>query len=449
MKEKTQNYRLSLLMLLTFLAGSMSFARAQSGPMSLQQCVQYGLTNNAGVMKSKLEIDRMSEKRNETRAEYLPQVNGAISVQDNLKLQTSILPGELIGQPGTQVPVQFGTKYNTSAGVDAKQIIYDQSVINAMKLSKQNTKVSEINTRKTEEQLIYDIASAYYSAQVSYTQKQLVESNLIQVDSLLKITQIQFDNDAAKQLDIDKLMVNLTNLQTELATSTTNYEKQLILLKYYMGMPLDASIEVPAIDITQESASMINTATLNTTEVELIQAQRDVYAMTLQQIKAGYIPSISLNFHSSIQNQQNTLHMFQKDARWFPNTYVGLNLNIPIFDGLAKNSRVKQTKIQMEQSILEEQYLTENLKMQRTNANNALKTNQAALASQKRNIELAQKVYTVTQAQFVGGIATMTDIVNAEMSLRDAQTNYLKALVQVKLGELDLIKSTGNIRTLN
>ncbi|WP_343748389.1 TolC family protein [Fluviicola sp.] len=449
MKEKTQNYRLSLLMLLTFLAGSMSFARAQSGPMSLQQCVQYGLTNNASVMKSKLEIDRMSEKRNETRAEYLPQVNGAISVQDNLKLQTSILPGELIGQPGTQVPVQFGTKYNTSAGVDAKQIIYDQSVINAMKLSKQNTKVSEINTRKTEEQLIYDIASAYYSAQVSYTQKQLVESNLIQVDSLLKITQIQFDNDAAKQLDIDKLMVNLTNLQTELATSTTNYEKQLILLKYYMGMPLDASIEVPAIDITQESASMINTATLNTTEVELIQAQRDVYAMTLQQIKAGYIPSISLNFHSSIQNQQNTLRMFQKDARWFPNTYVGLNLNIPIFDGLAKNSRVKQTKIQMEQSILEEQYLTENLKMQRTNANNALKTNQAALASQKRNIELAQKVYTVTQAQFVGGIATMTDIVNAEMSLRDAQTNYLKALVQVKLGELDLIKSTGNIRTLN
>lgn len=449
MKEKTQNYRLSLLMLLTFLVGSMSFARAQSGPMSLQQCVQYGLTNNASVMKSKLEIDRMSEKRNETRAEYLPQVNGAISVQDNLKLQTSILPGELIGQPGTQVPVQFGTKYNTSAGVDAKQIIYDQSVINAMKLSKQNTKVSEINTRKTEEQLIYDIASAYYSAQVSYTQKQLVESNLIQVDSLLKITQIQFDNDAAKQLDIDKLMVNLTNLQTELATSTTNYEKQLILLKYYMGMPLDASIEVPAIDITQESASMINTATLNTTEVELIQAQRDVYAMTLQQIKAGYIPSISLNFHSSIQNQQNTLRMFQKDARWFPNTYVGLNLNIPIFDGLAKNSRVKQTKIQMEQSILEEQYLTENLKMQRTNANNALKTNQAALASQKRNIELAQKVYTVTQAQFVGGIATMTDIVNAEMSLRDAQTNYLKALVQVKLGELDLIKSTGNIRTLN
>lgn len=449
MKERTHNRRLSLLMLLAFLAGSMSFATAQQNPMTLQQCVQYGLTKNAGVLKSKMEIDLADEKRNETRAGYLPQVNGSISVQDNLKLQTSILPGELIGQPGTQVPVQFGTKYNTSAGIDAKQVIYDQSLIYGMKLTEKSSKVSEINARKTEEQLIYDIASAYYAAQVSFTQKELVKSNLIQVDSLLKITQIQFDNDAAKQLDLDKLTVNQTNLQTELATSTSNYEKQLILLKYYMGMPLDAAIEVPAINMKEQSATIINTETLNNTDLELLQAQRGVYSVTLQQIRAGYLPSLSLSFHSSVQNQQNTLRMFEKGARWFPNTYLGVNLNIPIFDGLSKNSRVKQTKIQIEQSELEEHYLAENLKMQRTNANNTLKTNQAALVSQQRNIELAQKVYEITQAQFVGGIATMTDIVNAETSLRDAQTNYLRALIQVKLGELDLIKTTGNIRSLN
>lgn len=449
MKERTQNYRLSLLMLLALLAGSMSFVRAQSGQMSLQQCIQYGLTKNAGVLKSKLEVDRATEKKNETLSGYLPQISGSVSIQDNLKLQTSILPGELIGQPGTQVPVKFGTKYNTSAGIDAKQVIYDQSVIYSMKLTKQSTKVSEINSRKTEEQLIYDIASAYYAAQVSLTQKKLVESNLAQVDSLLKITQIQFDNDAAKQLDLDKLTVNLTNLQTELATSNTNYEQQLMLLKYYMGMSLDENIELPVIPINEQAASLINTESLNNTDVELVQAQREVYAVTLQQIKAGYLPSLSLSFHSAIQNQQNNLRIFNKDANWFPNSYVGLNLNIPIFDGLAKNSRVKQTKIQMEQSLLEEQYLTENLKMQRANANNALTANKAALASQQRNIELAQKVYATTQAQFIGGIASMADIVNAETSLRDAQTNYLRALVQVKLGELDLIKSTGNIRSLN
>jgi outer membrane protein len=448
MKERRQNYRPHLLMLLALMAGSMSFVRAQSGPMSLQQCVQYGLTKNAGVLKSKLEIDRANEKRTETRSEYLPQVNGTISFQDNLKLQTSILPGELIGQPGTQVPVQFGTKYSTSAGIDARQVIYNQSLIYTMKLTKQSTKISEINARKTEEQLIYDIASAYYSAQISFTQMKLVESNLGQIDSLFKITQIQFENDAAKQLDLDKLTVNKTNLQTELITSTNNYEQQLMLLKYYMGMPLDTSIEVTMIDLNEPSATIIDTKSLDNTDLELVQVQREIYSVTLQQIRAGYLPSLSLSFQASVQNMQNNLRIFEKDAQWFPTSYVGLNLAIPIFDGFAKNSRVKQTKIQMEQSVLEEQYLTENLKMQRENANNTLKANQAALTSQQSNIELAQKVYTVTMAQFVGGIATITDIVNAETSLRDAQTNYLQALVQVKLGELDLIKSTGNIGSI-
>ncbi|AEA45712.1 TolC family protein [Fluviicola taffensis] len=449
MKETTQNYRLSLLMLLSLLAGSMSFVRAQSGQMSLQQCIQYGLSKNSGILKSQLEIDRTNEKKNETRADYLPQVSGNIQLMDNLKLQTSILPGEMIGQPGTQVAVQFGTKYNTSLGLDAKQVIYDQSLIYSMKLTKQSSKVSEINARKTEEQLIYDIASAYYAAQVSFTQKKLIESNLAQVDTLLKITKIQFDNDAAKQLDLDKLTVNFTNLQTDLATSNTNLQQQMMLLKYYMGMSLDQNIELPVIPLKEQAAVITNTESLNNTDLELIQAQREVYSVTLQQIKAGYLPSLSLNFHAGVQNMQNDLRIFEKGAQWFPTSYIGLNLNVPIFDGLAKNSRVKQTKIQMEQSELEEQYLTENLKMQRANANNALTANRAALESQQRNIELAKRVYETTQAQFVGGIATMTDIVNAETSLRDAQTNYLRALVQVKLGELDLIKSTGNIRSLN
>lgn len=450
MKERIQNRRLHLLMLFALLTGSISFVRAQSGPMTLQQCIDYGLTNNAGVAKSKLEIERTDEAKNETRSNYLPQISGSIALQDNLKLQTSILPGEIFGQPGTKVAVQFGTTYNLNAGVDAKQVLYDQSLIYSMKLTQQSSKISEINEKKTEEQLIYDIASAYYAAQVSYTQKKLVESNLAQVDTLLMLTKIQLENDFAKQLDVDRLTVNQTNLQTDLANSTTNYEKQLMLLKYYMGMPLDAKIELPVITGNEETAApLIDLTTLNNTDVELVQAQRQINTITMQQIKAGYIPSLSMNFHSGYMLQQNDLRIFSKDAAWFPNSYIGLNLSVPIFDGLAKNSRVKQTDIKIRQSILDEQYLTENLKMQRANANNAMISNQAALESQKRNIELAKKVFETTQAQYVGGIATMTDLVNAETSLRDAQTNYLRALVNLKLSELDLIKSTGNIGSLN
>ncbi|MGV3629739.1 MAG: TolC family protein [Bacteroidota bacterium] len=449
MKERIHTYRLHLLMLLAILTGSMSFARAQSGPLTLQQCIQLGLSNNSGLLKSKLEIDRAAAMKSETRSNYLPQVNGSVQLIDNLKLQTSILPGEIIGQPGTQVAVQFGTTYNVVAGIDAKQVLFDQSLIYAMKITEQSTKISEISAKKTEEQLIYDIASAYYAAQVSFTQKKLIESNLSQVDTLLRLTQIQFDNDFAKQLDLDRLTVNKTNLQTELATSKTNYEQQLMLLKYYMGVPLETAIELPEVTENETAVAIIDPEALNNTDILLMQAQRDLYGYNLRQIKAGYLPSLSMSFHSALQVQQNDLRIFNQNANWFPNSYIGVNLSVPIFDGLAKNSRVQQTNIQIRQSELDEKYLTESLKMQRANARNTLNANKAALESQLRNIELAKRVYETTETQFVGGIASMSDLVNAETSLRDAQTNYLRALVQVKLSELDLIKSTGNIGTLN
>jgi outer membrane protein TolC len=437
MNQKVPIYRLGLLMLMALMAGSMSFAQGQSG-----------LSNNAGVLKSKLEIERADEKKNETRAAYLPQVNGSINAMDNLKLQTSILPGEFVGQPGTQVAVQFGTKYNISVGADATQVLYDQSLINAMKLTAQSTKISEISAKKTEEQLIYDIASAYYAAQISRTQKELVQANLTQIDTLLKLTLIQFENGFAKQLDVDRLNVSRTNLQTELATSETSYQQQLMLLKYYMGMPLETAIELPVIT-GNEQPSLVSTETQNSVDLELIRAQKDLYTLNLKQIRSGYLPSVSLNFHSAIQLMQDDLRIFSDDANWFPQVYAGLNVNIPIFDGLARHSRVNQMKIQIRQTELDEQYLGESLKMQRTNASNLLTVNRAALESQLRNIELARRVYETTQAQYTGGIATMTDLINAETSLKDAQTNYLRALVQLKLSELDLIKTTGNITSLN
>ena len=438
-----QLHFVGLLVLLTYQQVS-----AQS-TMDLRQCIQYGLTNNAQIQQSQLAVSRTNEQRNETRAGYLPQVDGSASLTDNLQLQTSIIPGEIFGQPGTKVAVQFGTKYNVTAGIDAHQVLYNQSLIYGMKITEKSSKISAINAKKTEEQVIYDIASAFYAAQVSFTEQAIIASNIAQVDTLLRLTNIQFENGFAKQIDLDRLTVNRTNLQTDFDNSNQAYQQQVMMLKYYMGMPLDTQLALPLIDSEANVTKLTDPEALNQTDLSLLQAQQDLYSMQLKQIKAGYLPTLSLAFHSGIQIQQNDLRIFGKDADWFPNSYVGLNLSVPIFDGLAKNSRVKQMTFQLKESELSEQYLLEGLKMQRTNALSKLQINQSALDKQQRNIELSRKIYEVTQAQYTGGVVTLTELVNAETALKESQTNYLQALVQVKLAELDLIKTTGTFTSLN
>lgn len=449
MNPKKDNHRWSLLItLLTLLTGT-SFAQSPTGEMTLQQCIQYGLAHNANVVKAGIQTERSVEKQNETRAGYLPQVNGSVSLTDNLQLQTSILPGEIIGQPGTQVAVQFGTQYNVLAALDATQVLYDQSLITTMKITKQNATISELNTKKSQEQVSYDIASAYYAAQVTFTQKAIIASNLAQVDTLLKITQVQVDNGFAKQLDIDRLIVNQTNLQTDLATSELNYQQQLLLLKYYMGMPQETAITLPVITGKEQSQALADTESINRTDLDLLDAQYAMYELNLKQIKAGYLPTLSMAFRTGLQIQQNDLRIFGKDADWYPNTYVSLSLNVPIFDGLAKHSRVKQMQMQLRETEIDKEYATEGLKMKRTNAANKVLINKASLTMQERNVALAQQVYETTKTQYTGGIASMSDLINAETSLKTAQTNYLSTLVQVKLAELELLQTTGNISSLN
>jgi outer membrane protein TolC len=441
----------SFLPVIVLFIGSSLFSQGNSGELTLQQCIDYGLSHNPNILSSNLEAERDEFRMKETRAAYLPQVNAAAQVINNLQRPTQILPGELAGTPGQDIPVQFGTRYNVNASLDASQTLFDRSQLYAFQITKQNAKLTELNVQKTQEQLIYDIATAYYSAQVSLTQKDLIQNNLSKIDTLLKLTRIQFENGFATKLDVNRLEVNRTNLQTELSTSEMDYQQQLMLLKYYMGMPLDNGISLPAISPGTAAAntSLISSEDINRTDIQLTQAQRELYALNLKQIRAGYIPSLSANFHFAYQFQQNDLRMFNKDANWFPSSYAGLTLNIPIFDGLSKYSRSSQMKIQIRQSELDEQYLTESVKMQRTNAQNKLRINLSALESQQRNIQLASEVYETTRAQYIGGIVSMTDIVNAENALREAQTNYLSSLVQVKLAELDLIRTTGNIKTLN
>lgn len=448
MRKKRTLLRKALFPTILLVLAGNAFGQG-TAPLTLQQCIEYGLAHNVSVMKADLEVQKTDMKRTDARSAYLPQVNGSVQLIDNLKLQTMLLPGEFIGQPGTKVPVQFGTLYNLTGAVDATQKVYDPSTIEGMKIAKQNVQLSELNARKTKEQLTYDIANAYYSAQVTLTQQNLTQANLAKVDTLLEVTMVQFNNGFAKKIDVDRLKVNQTNLQTELANSKSNYEQQLMLLKYYMGMPLEQDMNLPEISPAEKLGALITGESVNSVDAQILTTQQQIYNSNLRQIKAGYLPTFSLTFHAAAQFQQNNLRMFSKDANWYPNSYLGFNLNIPIFDGLSKYSRASQMKIQLKQIEFDQQYLNENIKMQISNAQNKLKVNLAALETQQRNIELANEVYETTRVQYSNGMISLTDMVNSENELRVAQTNYLTALVQVRIAQLDLIKATGNYNAIN
>ncbi len=265
-------WMLSFLLLTGFTA-----LRAQSVPkeFSLGEAIEYGLKNQSAIQKTDLEAIKTKYRINEAISGYFPQLRANVGFTDNLILPTSILPGAIFGQPN-DVAVQFGTQYNLNTTFDAVQLIYDQSLITALKSLKEAEKVTSLSKEKVEEQAAYDIASAYFGAQISILQRGILEANISKLDSLMLIVKSQINNGFAKPVDYNRLKVTRTNLMTDIQNIDQGYNIQLTILKYFMNYPLDSTISLTT-DIVKNiniDSALIDDNNISSIDLKLLQSQR-------------------------------------------------------------------------------------------------------------------------------------------------------------------------------
>ncbi|MFM6934103.1 MAG: TolC family protein [Flavobacteriales bacterium] len=449
MKQQMKQINRSLLLIIIGLVSPAFFAQ-QGTSFTLQEAVVYGVAHQVGIQKSKLELAKNEQKFNEALALYLPQVRASGGVNNNLKLATNIIPGAVFGQPGQNVAVKFGTKYTVNGFIDASQVIYDQSLITGLSANKELQTMTQLTVNKSEEQVIFDVAMAYYNVQLIGLQKEIVAVNVQKLDSLLKITKVQLDLGFAKQLDYDKLKVNRTNLETELANIELNYQQQLVYLKYVMAYPLDDVIQLTTNVENEKVASSISSKmdVTNNLDFQLLMAQRRMTNINISQLKMSYLPSFSLGFRYGYQAQRNQLDFLSSATTWYPNSVLSINMNVPIFDGLTKHAKIQQLNIQQKQSLLDEEQLKNTLNFQMKNMETKLQVSLGALETQRNNLQLAEEIYQTTTVQYQSGFISTAELLNAETSLKEAQTNYLRSIAQIRLAELEALKAAGNIKSI-
>lgn len=432
--------------LITVLSTITMVYSAGAQTITMQQAIEYGKKHNPWVGKSALELERNNGRIREGVAGYLPQVSATGTWTDNLKLPTQIIPGAIFGQPGQDIAVQFGTKYNVSGSLDINQAIFNKNVLTGIKAAKQSRSLAELAMQSSVEDMIYNIASAYYNAQAVALQRELVQANLDKVDGLITVMNAKLEKGFAKKIDVDRLVVNKTNLQTELENINIVGQQQLLLLKFYSGMPLDTIIAVENI-----GSAVASTQTLDiqqTVEMNVLNTKIELADLSIEQIHSGYYPTLNANFRAAYQAQQNEFNILSSTTKWFPISYIGLNLNIPIFDGLLKSGKSQQAEVDKLQLQFDKEILQRQQDMKRTNAKNTLALKNTSVGIQQRNLALAEEVYQTTQTQYQGGIISISEVLNAETSLREAQSNYTKAILDTQIADLDVLRSTGNLLTL-
>ncbi|MHA6249972.1 TolC family protein [Pontibacter sp. CAU 1760] len=445
-----KNYFLIGLMLLSL---HTSFAQgpvaSKALALTLEGSIRYALEHNQDVKKAGYDEEIARQLIRETKSVGLPQVSASGGLDYFPALPTQILPGELAGQPGTDIPVQFGKDYNVKGNVQINQLLFNKSYFVGLQAAKTTQDLYRLRKEMVQEEVIYNIGSAYLQALQTKEQFNTLEANLERLTQLERIMQLQYENDLVKKVDVNRIKVNRLNLQNQQQSLRTAFEQQKNFLKFFIGMPLEQEIELQDAVISLEKlAGTVDVATAATrkTQFQLLNTQKQLTNLQERNIKAGYYPTLSAYGQYGYQTQRNDL--FDSSVPYFKSSVVGLQVNIPIFDGFKKDAQVKQAQLEQQKLAADLDKFTENTEASLTNAISQLQVSQNNIAAQEQNATLAQEVYDTTNQLYKEGLSPLTDLLEAEVSLRESKTNLNNEVLKYKIAQLNYLQATGDLETL-
>lgn len=440
-------------------AGTMNVGFAQqevvTEELTLQDALHYALNNNEALRKAKLEILGGQLTVREVRASAMPQIDAVSVLTNNLLVQQFILPAEFMGgAPGEFIAIEAGQTWNAMSQVQMSQQIFNQQVFTGLKAAKSSEEFYRLSAQLSEENLIQQVATNYYQVIITREQIEVVDANLARLEHLENLVSSQFDVGLAKKIDLDRIKVNKSNLIVQRDQLHSAVEMQENLLKYYMGMPVSVSIELAPnqLESMERGAHLrleqekFNAQQL--TSFQLLKKQEDLLQLQKKAYLAEYYPSLSLGASYMYNSQSNQFNVYSGSALNYDAASVSLNLRIPIFDGGARRSRVRQADLDI-QKVQEDLRSTNNaLTMAYENAKIQIQNSLSTIDMQKNNKEFAEEVFESTRNNYQNGLASLTDLLNAETELVAAQNSYNQALLNYKVAEIELIKSNGHIQTL-
>lgn len=432
-------------LIISFIFYAPFFACAQEN-WDLKTCIAYGLKNHLSKRIYSNEQLAAQAKAKEALSAYLPSLSVTGSVDNNLKVQESIIPAGVFGPTDTKIA--FSKKFSTNAAIQLDQTIYDQSLITGLKANKFAKQQAELNIVANDETIVYNISTAYYQIFVYREQLNLLRSNQLNYNRQLEISRLQVEKGVATPVDLNKIQVDYNNNDSEIALAESNLVTSINQLKNAMGVSLSADIQIDSI-AAQLPLNMqklpADTAfnPVNRVEYRLAAVDYSMLEIDEKRINAGIFPTLSFYGRYGGNGFGDKLNESISNITDF--SAVGLKLSWNLFDGFKRGAQSGQARYLRLNASENLNLSRANYHLEYANATTKVRKAQSSMINDEQNVTLAQSVFKSTDLQYRKGVTGLTEWLNAQDALKDAQNNYLNSLYNFYLARIDLEKANGTL----
>lgn len=425
----------NFLLLLTLIS---IFSQAQEVPqsLSLDEAVAYAIQNSYEIDYAAKDIEIAEQQVRETTAIGLPQLNGYVDYQNNLKQQVSLVPAEFFGgEEGEFAEVVFGTKQNMNAQLVLNQLLFDGSYFIGLKGVKMYLSLSENAKEKTEFVIKQTITNAYTYVLLVEENILILEKNKAVLESNLHQTTKLVENGFSEEQDAEQLQLTLSAIENEINRSNRVKASAYKLLNLGLGIDINTPITLSE---SLESLLMAN-LNLGLTQQEfditehidyrIADTNKETSELQMKYEKSKYLPSLSAFVNVGTTANNDEFRFLSNDQRWFASSMLGVSLNVPIFSSFSRDAKTQQAKIELDKASKKltetEQRLLVELSDARTDYTFAIDSYYNA----KQNLDLAERIEGKENTKYLEGVSTSFDLSNAQNQLYSRQREYLDAIL--------------------
>lgn len=418
---------------------------------TLKQAQEYALKNNYNRVNAEKDVLIAKKKVMETTGIGLPHVSAEAQFQNFLELPVSLIPANVFDPraPKDQyAELKFGTDYNTTARLNASQLLFDGSYIVGLQASRTYKSFAEKNLEKTEVTVREEIAQAYYLCLVAEENKDILQKIVTSTEKLLEETKKTFKEGFVEEQHVDQLQLTHKNILNSLAEANRQKEIALNFLKFQMGLELDTKIllsdniemllgEVSAEDVLSKEYKVDNNV-----DFQLIKVNESLMKLNLRKEKYAFAPSIAAFFTHQQQNMGDKIELTNGD-KWYPSTLWGISVKLPIISGGMRLAKMGQARLEYEKAKANSIQVEQGLKLKVQKAKSDYTTSYSVYLNQKEGLGIAEKINNNSSRKYTEGMISSMEMTHSQTQYLETQAKYIKSLLDLFNSSSELKKAIG------
>lgn len=413
--------------------------------LDLPGAIDYAITHNRSLQSAGYDEQSAQLKIDEANAGFLPKLGfkGSYSEFGNIPVST-------IQLSSTSAPFMLQTQPDkvASLGLSVTQPLYTGGLIsNSYRLSRLGRDMAKDKTQSTRTDLVRQVKEAYYGILLARELIDVTQESISVAEAHLKVAQARYDVGLASRYDVLRGEVQVANLQPVLIGMRNTLDTSRQALGLLLGLDSNQSIDAKGemvlepFELTLEDCH--SKALANRPELAMLRRNEEIAERTIAIARAGLYPKLYLAGGYTHQLNSYSLGVSFGSAEWSDIWQGTLSLQWDLFDGWATSSKVRQAQVGRDQARSSREQLEQVIRFEVENSWRTLKAAEESVKSQGKNVENAREGMRIAEARYREGLMQTVDVMDAELALNSAQTNYYQSIYSYEVALARLLKAMG------